>query len=110
MKKLNLISVDKSGIIYLGELEGEKINKVFYGSLTERTDTWKSTELKSYVNKKDIFVAQDGKIYINDNLKGTITELMSDKNTKYSGQFIQLFDNGVISKIDNKIVITSFTQ
>jgi hypothetical protein len=110
VSRLTLISVDKSGVIYLGEVDGNKIKKLFYGNLKDKTDTWQSKEFKTSVSKEDIIILQDGKIYINNNLKGTITEILSEKETAYRGQFIQLFEGGVISNSDGIILKTTFSK
>jgi hypothetical protein len=108
--KLSLIGVDDNDNIYVGELESDsssgtlKVKNIYYGTTNEDSDDWKKVSLNEVVNKKDIYVSRDGKIYINDNLKGIVKELSSNKETVYKGIFIQMYDGGVASISDGKLI------
>lgn len=102
------IAVDSDDRLYIGQTEGEKVKKIFYGTLKEGTDKWKSVDLKVPVERKNIYVSEDGKIYVNDNLKGLVTEISKGMETAYKGEFLQMYNGGVISKSDNLIYKTAF--
>lgn len=110
--KLYLLSVDGDDRIYVGELEADKVTEVakvkniYYGTAEQDTNEWKKNSLTEPVNKKDIFVSSTGKIYINDNLRGTVTELSSNKETVYKGIFLEMYDEGIASISDGKLVET----
>lgn len=110
--KLSLLGVDENDVIYVGELEGDasngssRIKNIYYGTINDDTSTWKSVKLKDAVNKKDIYVSRDGKIYMNDNLKGVVTEIKTNKDTAYKGIFFQMYDGGVASISDGKLLET----
>ncbi|ABK62414.1 hypothetical protein [Clostridium novyi] len=67
---------------------------------------WDRIALDKSVDKKDIFISREGKIYINDNLKGIVIELGSNTEIKYKGTFLQMYDGGIASISDGKLVET----
>lgn len=111
--KLCLIDVDDNDNIYVGELDegsalGEyKIKNIYYGRIDEDTDEWNKINLPETINKKDVYISKDGKIYINDNLKGEVTELDSQKKIEYKGIFLQMYDGGIASISEGKLLETS---
>ncbi|MFU0824677.1 hypothetical protein [Clostridium sp.] len=111
--KLCLIDVDDNDNIYVGELEEDSasgeynIKSIYYGTIDEDTDGWNKINLPENINKKDIYVSRSGKIYINDNLKGEVTELDSQKKIEYRGIFLQVYDGGVASISEGKLLETS---
>ncbi|MPM72616.1 hypothetical protein SDC9_119592 [bioreactor metagenome] len=108
--KLSLIDVDDNDNIYVGELEGDylkgasKFKSIYYGTTSEDSNNWKKISLNEVVNKKDIYISRDGKVYINDNLKGIVTEVSSNKQTPYKGIFVQMYDDGIASISDDKLI------
>lgn len=50
-----------------------------------------------------MFVMPSGKIYINDNLKGIVTEITSGKQYVYKGNFVQIYEGGIASINDGKL-------
>lgn len=105
-----IIGADKSDNLYIGQVEGDKVKKIYYGGIKDSTDKWKSVELKTPVDKKNIFISTDGNIYVNDNLKGEVTEILSDKSVSYEGEFLSLYDKGITSKNDGILVKTPFNK
>lgn len=105
---LSLINVDDNDIVYVGELENLeaslKVKSIYYGTMNEDTSQWKRISLLEPVNKKDICVSREGNIYINDNLKGIVKELKSNKETTYKGIYLQMYDGGVASISDGKLL------
>ncbi len=108
--KLSLIDVDDNDNIYVGELEGDylkgasRFKNIYYGTTGEDSDNWKKISLNEVINKKDIYISRDGKIYINDNLKGLVREVSSNKQTSYKGIFVQMYDDGIASISDGKLI------
>jgi len=109
--KLALIDVDDNDNIYVGEVEetqgSTKIKNIFYGTINDDSSQWKTLSLTEPVNKKDIFISRNGSVYINDDLKGIVTELKSGKQTKYKGIFLQMYNGGVSSISDEKLLQTA---
>lgn len=105
-----LIGIDKDDKLYIGQVEGEKVKRIYSGNIKDTTDKWKITELKTPTDKKNIFVSTEGNIYVNDNLKGEVNELISGKNVSYEGEFIGLYDKGITSKVDGILIKTPFNK
>lgn len=108
VKNICLLSVDLEDVVYLGELEGNKIKKIFAGNLEESTNNWKITELKEPIDRKDLYISNEGKIYYNDNLRGVVIEINTGKETAYTGKFHQMFNNGIATISNNKLMKFNF--
>jgi hypothetical protein len=101
--KLALLSIDKESNIYVGQIEQGKIVKIFSGTLEENTDTWKISELKNPVERKDIFISLEGRKYVNDNLRGVVTDITSNQETSYKGKFLEM-NNNVIGSVQGNLL------
>lgn len=101
-----LLGIDNNNQVYIGVVDkNNNIDKIYFGTLKDR---WKSLPLKKPVNKAYLFVTNSGKVYINDNIKGTVTKLQTEKKTTYKGTFLQLYNNGIASLSDGNLVETPF--
>jgi len=107
-KSLCLLSVDLEDVVYLGELEDNKVKRIYSGQLDENIDKWKSVELKESVDKKDLYITNEGKMYYNDNLRGVVIEISTGKETSYNGKFHQMFNGGIASISNGKLVKYNF--
>lgn len=108
-KKTCLLGIDNNDQVYIGNVNSDgKIDQIFYGTLKQSTSSWQTINLNSAVNKSDLFVAANGKVYINDNLKATFTEFQTGKITNYKGVFLELYNNGVASTSDGILIKTTF--
>lgn len=105
-----LLGVDNDDNIYIGSLENEKISKIYYGSLDSSTSEWKIVNLKNAENPENIFMLPNGKLVINDILKGVIKETTTEKEYSYSGKFIQFYSTGIASIKDGRLIKTYFNQ
>lgn len=103
----SLIAVDGDDNIYVGQVANDKVVKIYSGSWKDDPSTWKVTELNSPMNEDDIFVSQDDKIYLNDALRGIITDLSTGKQTIYQGRIINIYSDGIASVYDGKLIKTS---
>jgi hypothetical protein len=99
-----LIASDGENRLYVGEVKVDKVKKIFFGLVKEPTDKWKSVELSTAVDKKDIYVSSEGSIYVNNNLQGVVTEITTGKQTTYTGRFLQMYSEGLISVSNGKLV------
>lgn len=104
----SIVGVDENDNVYIGETENDKVTKIFYGSVKENANALQTIDLGSAVDKNNILITSQGKVYINDNLKGTVKEFGSGKEYKYAGTFIQMYNGGVISVSDGKLIKTLF--
>lgn len=106
--KPRILGVDSDDNAYIGSMENEKITKIYFGTLDKPTSQWNVIPLREPVDKKDIFISEQGKVLINDNLKGIMKEVSTGKETSYTGKFLQIYSTGVASIKDGKLVKTSF--
>jgi len=101
-----LLAIDNNDQAYIGNIDSNNnIDKIYYGTLN---GNWQSLPVNTPVSKVHLLVTTSGKVYVNDNLKGTVTELKTGKETTYKGVFIQLYSNGVASLSDANLVKTPF--
>lgn len=101
VSKYRLLAADNSGNVYLGEEQNEKITKIHYGQPKDTVDKWKSISLEQAVDAKDISVSAEGVIFVNDNLTGTVTDLISSKTAKYSGKLVGIYSKGILTVEDD---------
>ena len=105
--KAVLLSIDNNDNAYLGELSTDgTISRVYYGQTGAATSTYSVIELGKAVSRDAILVSSEGKIYLNDKFTGSITDLASAKQYAYKGNFVQIYDGGILSLSDNKLVKT----
>jgi len=102
-----LLSVDSNDNVYIGELSGNTVSRVYYGLVGADTSTYKMANLATAVDSKEVLVSNDGKIYLNDNFRGKVTELSTGKEYTYRGNFIQIYEGGILSVSDNQAVKTA---
>ncbi|EHI99499.1 hypothetical protein CDLVIII_2906 [Clostridium sp. DL-VIII] len=99
-KKLALLGIDKNDVIYMGEINEDKISSIIYGKVDEDPSTWNKVTLDSGVDKNDLYFSDESEILINDNLKGEVRNFANGKEVKYEGKLIQIKD-GFIAIMDN---------
>jgi hypothetical protein len=104
-KKLSLLGIDANDIIYMGELNGDKIISVTYGKVDEDTSTWKKVTLVSVVNANDLYFSDNSEILINDNLKGIVKNLTTGTELEYEGKLIQIKEDFIAIKDSNDKLI-----
>lgn len=107
-KKLTLLGIDKNDVIYMGELNGDKIASVTYGKVDEDTANWKKVALDSVVNDDDLYFSNESQILINDNLKGSVKNLTTGKELAYEGKLVQIKEDFIALKdSDGKLIYKS---
>jgi len=89
-KNLTLLGIDRNDVIYIGELNGEKISSIIYGKVDEDTSSWNTVNLEAVVNRKDIYFNNESEILINDNLKGAVKNLTTGLEVEYEGKLVQI--------------------
>lgn len=99
-KKLTLLGIDRNDVIYMGELNGDKISTVIYGKVSEDTSTWKKVNLDIVVSSDDLYFSNESEILINNNLKGSVKNLTTGNEIEYEGKLIQIKED-FIATVDN---------
>lgn len=110
-KNLTLLGIDRNDVIYIGELNGEKISSIIYGKVDEDTSSWKTITLDAVVNKDDLYFNNNSEILINDNLKGAVKNLTTGVEVEYEGKLIQIKEDFIATTDNNgKLVYTSLSE
>lgn len=99
-KKLTLLGIDRKDVVYMGELNGDKITSILYGKISEDTSTWKKITLDTVVSGDDLYFSNESEILINDNLKGSVKNLTTGNEIEYEGKLIQIKED-FIATVDN---------
>jgi hypothetical protein len=103
--KPTLLATDDENRLYIGQLNSSgKVDKIYYGMIKDTTDKWKTIDIKSAVDKRDLYISADGSVYINNNLKGIVTNIITGKETTYTGQFLKMFNGGIAAVSDGKLI------
>jgi len=97
------LGADFDDIAYLGSRAGDKVTKIYYGPLETPISDWKIITLSTSTTKENIIVDGDGNIYENNSLSGTIINLKTNKSSDYSGNFISIYNKGIVSMEDNTL-------
>ena len=99
-KNLTLLGIDREDVIYMGELNGDKISSLIYGKVDDDTSTWKTISLEAVVSRNDLYFTDNSEILINDNLKGSVKNLTTGNEVEYEGKLIQIKED-FIATVDN---------
>lgn len=98
-----LLGTDDEDKIYLGIEENGKVSKVVFGDLKTDTDQWKNLKLTELTDRKNVIITKEGSVYINDDTKGCIKNVISNQVTKYDGAFIQIQGKYIYEFSHNKV-------
>lgn len=108
VKESALLGVDDDDNIYVGSVENGLITNVYYGTLGTPEKEWKSLKLDEPSQQNEIFISRKGIVFVNDNLKGEVLNLSDKSVFKYKGTFVSLFNKGVISINNGKVLSEKF--
>lgn len=97
---VRLLGVDEVGNIYFGEIEDGKVFKIVYGDVEKPIDSWNKIPLSTHLDLKNIFIGEDGEIYVVDESQNLVKDIKNAKEYKYEGQFMQMYSNGFATIIN----------
>ena len=103
-----IIGVDSNNRLYIADVQNGVTKKIYYGIVNSSSNKFEVKELSTSTALKNIYISLQGKIYINDNLMGSVTELTTGVKTEYNGILQSMFDKGLASIQDGKLVNTLF--
>lgn len=95
--KPKLLGIDDDDKIYIGSSNNDGITEIYIGGASKANNTWESIKLKEPMQKEDIIISSEGKIYLNDSFHGIIKDAKTSLETHYTGQFLALYKGGVAS-------------
>lgn len=103
---LSLVGTDSDDNFYVGIGKG-KVNKIYYGKLADNSSTWKELNLNKTVNTNEIFVTQNGNVFILDKTQTTMLNVKNNKSYNFSGNFIGVNDNSIVYEENYKLKLES---
>lgn len=98
------IGIDNDDKVYIGDMKNDdKVGSIYYGKIEDDPEQYKKVDLRQDIDKKDIYISDSGRIYVNDNLKGIVEDVLNGKQYVYHGKFVQLYNKGIVSIVDGKV-------
>lgn len=104
-----ILGVDSEDNLYLGNSSEGNIEKVYYCNMDVKDSEWMRVNLGEKIPAEDVYITSGGKIFLNDELSGTIKNALTGKSVKYNGKFVSIFEGGMISLVDDKIIGTDIS-
>jgi hypothetical protein len=102
-----ILGTDDNDCIYIGQVKSGKVEKIYYGKLKEKLSEWNVYLIGQPVYKDDVIIMNNGKVYINDSLKGKITDISTQVSKNYEGKLLKVYSDKVYTVQDNKLITTS---
>jgi hypothetical protein len=108
-KYFKVLGSDDNDVIYLAEYDNDssKTSNFYYGN---DTTGWTKVTPNLPVNISDVFVSNSGQIYVNDVTGSALINFKNNSQTKYSGKFLGIYSDGIISVENNQVLRTKFSQ
>ncbi len=108
MDKSKLLYVDNNGIVYIGQLDNDKVKAIYYKNYYEKdNNNWEKIQLEKPLEVKDINIFSEEHIYYVDNINGMVINLKNKKKTKFTGEFVDMNCNSIMSLKDQKVVLSN---
>ena len=106
--KSKLLYVDNNGIVYIGQLDNDKVKAIYYKNYYEKdNNNWEKIQLEKPLEVKDIHIFSEEHIYYVDNINGMVINLKNKKKTKFIGEFVDMNCNSIMSLKDQKVVLSN---
>lgn len=108
--KLKILGIDEEGVLYLGEVTNNKVHKILKKDLDNDESAIKKVPLKEPVEDKNIFIDGTGAVFVNNSEAKTITDINTQKQITYKGNFLGFYNNGIASIVDGKYYTTEYPK
>ncbi|WP_026881945.1 hypothetical protein [Clostridium akagii] len=99
-----LLNIDTSNNIYIGITDNDRITKILYGPTEKAISQWKSITFNTPVDKNNIYVTDEGKIYINNTSEHYILDKIPSKKIDYSGTLLKITNKEIIYVNNKKLI------
>lgn len=131
--KLTLLGTDNEKNIYVGSLKNDLVESIYYKTieskqnLSEETDIEKLEDEKNeFVNdyendftqikmtspskSENIFINSEGKIYVHDKTRKTVTNEIDKSVTTYNGEFLSFRNDGIMVRNGQNISVIKYKK
>ena len=106
-----LLEIDSEDNIYAGQLNASgKVEKIFYGKLGEKIDSWKNVSLDNPVLPDDIKVTPSGKIYVANSNSNLVLNVLDGKQIDLKGKYIEVLDGDIAINNNGKLVLLVYQK
>jgi len=102
----SLLGVDSKDNIYLALTDNKKSKLIYYGNISNKN--WNKVNVNTEANINNIYMNFKGQVFINDNSKSIMTELLTGKGTSYHGKILDMYEGGIVSEENSEIIETIF--
>lgn len=102
-KKLKLIGIDSSDMIYLAEMDKDNVVATYKGKLSKSVKDWERTELKSKISFEQLILVPKGDLYIKSDDTNALERVSDDKKLEYQGTFIEMLDQYIVVLKDGNL-------
>ena len=99
-----LLNTDNSNNIYIGITDNDKVTKILYGATVKTVSQWSTINLDTPVDKNNIYVTDEGKIYINNTSEHYILDKIASKKIDYSGTLLKITSKEIIYLDNGKLL------
>ncbi|PYG86913.1 hypothetical protein LY28_02533 [Ruminiclostridium sufflavum DSM 19573] len=110
---VRVLDIDLNDVLYVGILDSSgNITKIYHQKIGDEklTDEWTKVDLKTAISPKNIIISGNGNIYSNDTEENKIINLANNLKASYRGDFVEVLDGALVSKDENKVIITSLKE
>ncbi len=101
-----LLAVDDFDCIYTASTdEAGKLTEIHYGKIDPKADEWQTITLGNATQAQDLFITQEGAMYLADRHTKTIQDIRGSFRMKYPGQLLTVIDSYVVSIDEGKLLL-----
>ncbi|MBU5592262.1 hypothetical protein KQI89_10855 [Clostridium sp. MSJ-4] len=98
------IHMDYHGRLYFEEVKDGKVNKVKLYTMDTDGNLVRGDTIDVSSDEKSVFINNKGQILINNKSLGIITSLKDNKEYKYQGDLLNVYDNGFYTVFNNRLI------
>lgn len=102
-----LLGTDTQDKVYIGVSESGKISSILFGDLKNSTSEWKNLKLPEVTDKSNIVITNSGNIYIKNQSKNSVKNAVTNAETQYTGNFIEIQDKYIYALSNGKVIRTA---
>ncbi|GKU25400.1 hypothetical protein CFOLD11_22260 [Clostridium folliculivorans] len=99
-----ILGVDKSENVYIGLISNGNVSKIYYGSIGEKTSTWKQLSLNNIEKAEDLIVVENS-IYKLNSTENKLEDLNGTTSISFKGKFLKICNGKVLSMENGNVYI-----
>lgn len=110
--KMALLGIDSEDKVYVAELnKGGRASNVYFGKADAvNVDTWEKISLKAETSPENLIVSRCGVVYMKLPGENQILALGVDREYKYTGEFVEITDDYILTKEKGKLKLSCINR